>query len=191
MRFTFFPLFALFAVLGSAASALAQDAGAIQFAEDAIIALGSDYDSTRQLVEKGVAHAADLRNCKLRLLDAHILLYRLKKDNDAVTAKLQDALEVHEQQLAESRVLTERGAGTDEELSAATIHVLKAKLRLAKHVHDDAAVDAIVHAAIKLEQQRLERITHLVKQGVASPKDIALQKMRLAVLMGDKTIEAD
>jgi hypothetical protein len=191
MRSIVLTAFALLPFVTIPSVASAQDARAIQFAEDAAVAMEADFDSMRKLNEKGAANAADLRNCKLELLDAQLLLVRLRKDNDAVTDKLQQAVEIHEQQLAESRALVERGASTDHEFSVAKRHVLKAQLRLAKHVHDDTAVDAIVRAAVELEQQSLERITRLANRGLASQKDIALQKMRLAVLIGDKTIETD
>jgi len=173
------------------ANTLAQDTTAIQFAEDAVVALRADYHSARQRAERNVGAATELRTCHLALLDAETLLARLNKNSEAVAAKLQQALRVHSEQLVESQALAERGANTDKGLSDAKLHVLKAKLRLAKHLDDGASIDAIIRAAIELEKRALDRLIRLSKRGIGSQKDIALQKMRLAVLIANKTIVAD
>lgn len=65
------------------ASAAADDADALQYAEDGVATLQQEYDQLHDAASAGLISASDLQRREDELLDARLLLLRLKRSTNA------------------------------------------------------------------------------------------------------------
>lgn len=170
------------------ASAAADDADALKYAEDGVTTLQQEYDQLHDAASAGSISATDLQRREDELLDARLLLLRLKKDAGGVTGLLRDEVNRREKQLQWLEKIGEQGYVGNDRISDATLRVLGARLRLAIHTNDHELKTATLKAAVATEEKKLKFLIDLASKGYASRSAIAAQKLRIARITADQDI---
>jgi methylthioribose-1-phosphate isomerase len=171
-----------------AASSAADDTDALQYAEDGVATLQQEYERLHDAASAGSISATDLQRREDDLLEARLLLLRLKNDTDGVTGLLRDDVDRRKEQLQRIEKIAERGyVGTDQ-VSDATLRVLCAQLRVATHTNDQELKTATLKTAVATEEKKLKSMIDLASKGYASRSAIAAQKLRIARIIADQEI---
>lgn len=170
------------------ASSAADDTVALQYAEDGVATLQQEYDRLNDVASSGSISAKELRRREDELLDARLILLRLKNDTDGVTGLLRDEVTRREKQRQWLERIGERGYVGNDEISDATLQVLRARLKLAIHTNDQELTTATLKTAVAVEEKKLKSIMDLASKGYASRSEIAAQKLRIARIIADQEI---
>ena len=170
------------------ASAAADDADALQYAEDGVATLQQEYDQLHDAASAGSISASDLQRREDELLDARLLLLRLRKNADGVTDLLRNEVSRRETQLKRIERIGEQGYVGIDKISDATLRVLRARLKLAIHTNDEELKTATLKAAVAEEEKKLKSIIDIASKGYASRTEIAAQKLRIARIIADQAI---
>lgn len=170
------------------AAAAADDADALQYAEEGAATLQQEYDQLHDAASAGSISASDLQRREDELLDARLLLLRLRKDADGVTDLLRNEVSRRETQLKRIERIGEQGYVGIDKISDATLRVLRARLMLAIHTNDEELKKATLKAAVAEEEKKLKSIIDVASKGYASRSEIAAQKLRIARIIADQAI---
>jgi hypothetical protein len=154
---------------------------------------GSDQDvqNTREAIDLMQSHLAaaelsgaialqQVRERRLELIEARILLAELEHKPEAVTPLLKEIVELWSVAELRQAELIQANAGSMSSFVEVQRASLGSQVRLAQHTGDREALRKLSKKWVELENQQLERVQHLVKEGLISPTDLARQKLRVA-----------
>lgn len=165
----------------------ADETPAVQMAQEAVAVLEAELVGTQRLVQKGYISTTDLQNRELELLEAQIQLAELQRDHEAVTARLQQTISIHEHRLVHAQTLHERSLISGGKVLEVTADVLKSRLRMAKQTHDREKVKTALDEMPQIERKQLNRLKRLAERGVARDRQIAERKLQLAKLLAERS----
>lgn len=150
---------------------------AIQNTRESIQLLQSDLAAAEQ---SDAVSLQSMQERRLELIEARILLAELEHKPDAVTPLLKEIVELWSVAEARSMDLVKVGAVSAAGLLDVQRQSLAAQVRLAQHTGDRVALRKLSTKWVELETQQLERLKHLVTEGLASQSELARQKIRIA-----------
>jgi hypothetical protein len=167
------------------AEATADDALAIEYAQEAVVALKSEFNELKDILSVSSTQLLQLQS---DLHHAELTLLQLRNDNAGIARLLQAEID-HQATLFKQQIsLAERGVAGEQELAISELRLLIAQCNLARHNHDGAAADVAIRRAIAIETSMLKSILTLASRGVAGRSSIAKQKLRIAQLIATRTI---
>lgn len=171
-------------------AAIANDEIAIQYARDAVATLKQDYQRLHDVASSGAISVRDLQRREDDLRDAQLLLLRLEKDTNGITALLHDEVERREKHQLRVRKLAESGNISANQVADAEFCVLRARLSLARQTNDQELKNATLKAAIAIEEEKLRSMADAASKGHISIAAIAAQKLRIARIIAEEQIVA-
>lgn len=171
MRFTFTILFLL---CSSWTYGSDQD---VQHAREAIDLMQSHLAAAEL---SGVISLQQVRERRLELIEARILLAELERKPEAVTPLLKEIVELWSEAEIRQAEVVRANAGSMSSYVDVQRASLGAQVRLAQHTGDRDTLRKLSTKWVELENQQLERVQHLVKEGLSSPTELARQKLRVA-----------
>ena len=166
-------------------AAIADDAVALEYAQDAVKTLRAEFDGLKGTLP---VYSSQMQQLQSDLHNAELTLFHLQGDDAGVKRLLRAEVNRQSTLFKQQQSFADRGYAGAKELSTSELRLLVAQCNLARHIGDQATAALAIRRAIEVEESKLKSILHQASSGYANQSSIAKQKLRIAQLIATKTI---
>lgn len=165
------------------------DVTALQFAKQAVAAYEAEWLSLEEGAKAGHVAKTQIDELRSELYDARLVLLRIQGDEAGITMLMEEEIELEKLRFERLKEAASQGYIGAGKLRQGELRLLSVQQQYALHEKDQAKAEEVLRRALEIEQQHLQRLEALSSQGVANRTVLARQKLRIARLIAERSIE--